>query len=657
MTDYMSTLNALKKEQHDKRIYCTLFHEGPYASINTRLIIDNESREANEVVWTAMAIIDLMLEQMEHDEPSMTTDLFTLVADGERMQLDPAVLVLDGEESELTRWQAFREQFLSGAHLEFGHQFINEPDEHYTPGFGIPKLFADLLEGGKFAQWVTMTVNLDNGDYGTWKTFRNPCPQRQWRFRQRRGEEFLGQSYWMNGMRDGQYVCGEIPFVRNDVAMMSAGSWYQSTGPDWTDCDDQRGIILTLMPNIPDALLERLVALGHKFNEKLRCDVEMNLTPNETIELKGNREPLSLDERVELYRSWYGMDSATEQQLVERAERDDEAERRDEAERSQGSRPVQPRSWDDDNELMVRIYLERFAEMREYFTDEEVEAFLASNPRVQELLTRHAAEKYTEDEIRLYRFGVSLLTMLQVAQQYEEKKQSREQRLSYGTSRPEDEAPLLPLSACGWPEHLIEKARSLPEALKESPAIIRKGWMGEYRESVELEGMNDMSHNDAFHLWELFEYGLKLQITNISLNSHEDVLTLEALLNEMAELEEAAHTTDPVVEEGQELKTCLVTLLNNLWESTLDRDDPRRSMLTDENTALYEPVYYDNLLTNREMYAYLRSTGDCNMEGSAIRNEPFDFEATDDGVFARLRFRRENGRFIHEVSLLDGEEG
>ena len=52
----------------------------------------------------------------------------------------------------------------------------------------------------------------------------------------------------------------------------------------------------------------------------------------------------------------------------------------------------------------------------------------------------------------------------------------------------------------------------------------------------------------------------------------------------------------------------------------------------------------------------MRSIGYCYMEGSAIRNEPFDFDATDDGVFARLRFRRENGRFIHEVSFLDGEE-
>ena len=188
MKDYESTLNALKEEQQSNPIYCTLYHDGPYASINTHLIIENESREANEVVWTAMAIIDLMLEQMEHDEPSMTTDLFTLVADGERMQLDPAVLVLDGEESELTRWLAFRERFLNGAHLEFGHQFISEPDEQYTPRFGIPKLFADLLEGGKYAQWVTMTVNLDNGDYGAWKTFRNPCPQRQWWLSQRCGD-------------------------------------------------------------------------------------------------------------------------------------------------------------------------------------------------------------------------------------------------------------------------------------------------------------------------------------------------------------------------------------------------------------------------------------------------------------------------------------
>ena len=67
MKDYMSTLNALKKEQQNVPIYCTLYDDGCLASINTHLIIGNESHEANEVVWMAMAIVDLMLEQMERE--------------------------------------------------------------------------------------------------------------------------------------------------------------------------------------------------------------------------------------------------------------------------------------------------------------------------------------------------------------------------------------------------------------------------------------------------------------------------------------------------------------------------------------------------------------------------------------------------------------
>ena len=660
MKDYMSTLNALKEEQQNVPIYCTLYDNGCHASINTHLIIENESHEANEVVWMAMAIVDLMLEQMERDEPSTTTDLFTLVADGERMQFDPAVLVLDGEESELTRWHTFRERFLNGANLEFGHQYISEPDEQYTPIFGIPRLFADLLEGGKFAQWVTMIVNLDNGDYGTWKAFRTSCPQRQWRLRQRCGDDFFGQSYWMNGLRDGQYVCGEIPFVQDDAAMMSVGSWYQSMDRDWTDCDDQPGIILTLMPNIPNAFLEKVATLGRKFNEKLSCDVEMNLTPYESITLKGNREPLSLDERVELYRSWYGMDSATDQQLAARAHRDDEAER------NQESKPVRPKSWEDDNEQVIRIYLDRFAEMRRYFNDEEVEAFLASNPRVQELLTRHAAEKYTEDEIRLYRFGVSLLTLIEIIDRHDSDAKMKEMLKANDKPHQQDDTALSALIAYGWPEHLIEKARTLPDELKKNPSIVKKSLIGEreYMDEVYLQGMNDLCRNDEIRLIDIYHYGINIRVTHISLNSREDVLTLEALLNEMAELENEAHTTDPVFDEDEDWPISLVLAmgygysLEALWMNTLDEDDERRPHREpDAFVSETETDHYNNVLTNREMYARMRSIGYCYLEDSAIQNEPFDFDATDDGVFARLRFRRDNGRFIHEVSFLDGEEG
>ena len=45
MKDYMSTLNALKEEQQNNPIYCTLYGDGCHASINTHLIIDNASHE------------------------------------------------------------------------------------------------------------------------------------------------------------------------------------------------------------------------------------------------------------------------------------------------------------------------------------------------------------------------------------------------------------------------------------------------------------------------------------------------------------------------------------------------------------------------------------------------------------------------------------
>ena len=141
-------------------------------------------------------------------------------------------------------------------------------------------------------------------------------------------------------------------------------------------------------------------------------------------------------------------------------------------------------------------------------------------------------------------------------------------------------------------------------------------------------------------------------------------MTLEALLNEMAELEKAAQNTDPVFNEDEDWPISLILAMNYgfsleaLWMNTLDEDDERRPQREpDAFVSETETGHYDNVLTDREMYERMRSIGYCYMEGSAIRNEPFNFEATDDGVFARLRFRRENGRFIYEVSFLDGEEG
>ena len=178
-----------------------------------------------------------------------------------------------------------------------------------------------------------------------------------------------------------------------------------------------------------------------------------------------------------------------------------------------------------------------------------------------------------------------------------------------------------------------------------------------------MQAMNDMSHNDDVHLNDIYHYGFNLRVTHISLNSREDVSTLEALLNEMAELEKEAHTTDPVFDDDEDWPISLVLAmgygfsLEALWMNTLDEDDERRPHREpDAFVSETETGHYDNVLTNREMYARMRAIGYCYMDDSAIQNEPFTFEATDDGVFARLRFRRENGHFIHEVSFLEDEE-
>jgi hypothetical protein len=90
--------------------------------------------------------------------------------------------------------------------------------------------------------------------------------------------------------------------------------------------------------------------------------------------------------------------------------------------------------------------------------------------------------------------------------------------------------------------------------------------------------------------------------------------------------------------------------LSLLWASTLARDDRRRDAVVAENCLSDDR---GDIVTNREFNEYLLRTGACMSETNVLVNGPFTFEAMDDDIKARLRFRRDGDRFIHEVSILD----
>lgn len=643
MNNLKKTSAALLEKIGNEPIYCTLYPGAAMGSIDTRLVIDNGDDTAREVVDWIVSIVDCMLEQIDRDEPSDSTDYFTMVADGKRMHFDPAELMLDGDESEIARWKGFRERFLKGRELEFEHQFISEPFGDIEPNFGIPGLLADLLRDGRFAQTVTMTVVRDNGDYTNWREFRLPNHQRKWRFMQRSEYCFFGQNFWMCGMFNDRFVCGEVPFIQDDAALMSIGSWHQSNSADIED--GLEGIRLVLAPNMKPEIKEKALALLHRFRAALNCDVEAKLSPWEYLRINRTVEPLSKEERMDFIRDKYihsyglaaGISDEKLKWFVEEESWETEKER--------GRKPAET------NEQMVRAWLPWFEEARRHFTDEEAERLEACCPRVHGLMTRHAAEKYNESEIEAYRFGVSLLCMQSVLGACRQRNEDRENHALFFDA---DKRRPVALEELGWPMDLVRKAEALTGQLKDKPK-------NAYGRELEIVGMNDTTDQEGIALETMYNEGAYIRIFNITLNCREDAKKLENLLNELMVLERLCQVSDDNENEDglKEEKPAPLSLcaamgwyndLSLLWASTLAQDDRRRDAVVAENSLSDDR---GGIVTNREFYEFLLRTGACLSETNKVVNEPFTFEAMDDDIRARLRFRRDGDRFIHEVSILD----
>ena len=631
MKNYESVHSDLAKLLGYDKLYCELYGGGGLASITSRVVIDNSTREADAVVERLINFIDCMLEQIQHDEPGRTTDFFILTADDERLQFDAYELALDGDKPEWDRWNDIRTRFLNGNRLELEHQLIVDPDDKVDVEFGMPKLLDDLLQGGRLARWVTLTVIRDNGDYSDWHEFRKPYHQDIWKLHQKEDYfPFLGQRFWMNGSFNGEYVCGEVPFVRDEAAVMGIGSWYQSEQV-WHDGDDQEGIYLTLAPNADKDTIDKALTLMGKFYSQLQCSVEIRNLQEKPIQFDRKRERMTNEEYLGLLMRQNGF-------LSEKISEDPTQYLDMLKENDEHPKPVTKVS--PTNAEEVRAFLECFARMREYFTDAEVEELLSRNTELQALYTRHAAGVYTEEEIRLYRFGLCVCLLLEDVKRWAEYKRMLERvhEEDHGAMNISDDM-LKDYSA-----ELFEKVASLPEAVTRLPKDV---WDNEY-----YVGMNDLSTQEATLQFYQLSQGIVMRVTDTCLESAEDLRTLEGLMNELSDLEAELQRDydDPYEKYGESAvriplfyAACYSYGLAELWQRLLPKDDPRRGDL-----SMDYPV-----LTNREFRDYLNETGDCWERANHVLHEDVYFESMDMGTHARLRFRRENGRYIHEISMLD----
>lgn len=500
----------------------------------------------------------------------------------------------------------------------------------------MPKLLEEPLKGGRLAKWVTLTVILDNEDYRDWREYSRPYHQDIWKqyyyekaYEERGYYDFQGQRFWMNGLYNGEYICGEVPFVQDEAAVLSISNWLQSNHDDGfcMDIDDSLGVRLTLAPNTRPEIVTRALKLAGRFYDQLQCSIEVSAGLEGPVTLGRAREPLPREEQQNLKRSLKAVEACDTPEDIMRIFSSLQKDK------------SKPYCGPQTNEESVRFFLEVFAKMRTRFTDDEVNTLLSANTDFQELWTRHAAEKYSEEEIRLYRFGVCVLLVLDGLESQERKGECAK----WGKECKEAALDM------GWPVELVEKIRPLPEEMEELKAMLEK--MGNYE--LYFVGMNDLAASEAVNMYDsLWTYGIYIRISEIRLDSSEDINKLEGLLNELSDIEGDAQRNayDPFKENGDSVYR--TSLYRNseysnsflaLWKYLLPVDDPRR----DENEDT-SPV-----LTNREYLEYLRETGDCWMEPDKIMHDVVCFESMDMGTHARLRFRRENGRYIHEISMLD----
>lgn len=560
------------------------------------LRIDNSQHRADEVVRRVIDYADCMIEELSQIEDYWSEahfrgfweymDRFIFVVDGERAECnvreltqgdtssdirkDEPIRRLPAKELEAKRaqWAALRERFLQGERLEVEHLYISEQVPGIGWSDGLPSLLSDLLEGGRLADCVTLQLVEDAND---------PFDPNS-----RNAGECQAQRYmWINGLLRGEYVCGEVPFVRDDGLIRSVGSWRQSCPTD--DLYSDEGITLYLAPSTDPALLARAKACALKLKSELGAQLEYTLSKDD---------------------SFYGEEFPSHELT---------------------------------NEQSVRLWLERFGQIRAHFTDEEARQMLACAVPVQELFTRHSEGKYAPEEIELYRFGISVWTLLDVQEKLRKNTQG---------------APATAGLRLEWPEALQQKASALPEELRRGPGLSDG-------HGIFLVGMGDLSSAEGANVMGLSMDGAYIKIFDIRLNGLDDVRRAEALFNELADILREAQEKyhEPSLPKLPSEEWCLHRSLYSALqgdelfltycESCSDEDLKR--VLT-RNSIDFEGV---KTVTDRECLAFIQSAGKDWGEANCFDPQEITFEAQDTGVNARLRFRLEDGRFIHEVAVLE----
>ena len=309
----------------------------------TRIDIDNTSGKATEAIERIISYVDALLYEVDIKEPAGATDRFTFILDDERYSLDIDYMAQDADDEDWECWQFLRSEILSAKQIHIEYRYVGDADvAEDLLETGLKHMLDDVLADGMLANCVRFCIQIATGGSDEGEGLEAHC------------RRYL----WINGIHNGQYICGEIPFEKNDELIRSCGGWRQSDSA----CNDCDGIFLNLHPRTSPLLLNRLRKCIKDFTRKIHCNAEIMLSPEE-------------------YRRRY-MDDVS----------------------SYITPSMTDKAMDDKEQ-------KEFPDLRKYFSADEVDCLLNRYPTLSRLYVKHADESYTTDDLERIRFLWTLVLM------------------------------------------------------------------------------------------------------------------------------------------------------------------------------------------------------------------------------------------------------
>lgn len=554
---------------------------------DARIDVDNSARKATELIESILIYADAMLFEVDALEPSCVSDVMSFTWNDERYVLDMDHMLCDACEAEWENWKDVRREILAAGRLHVEYSYETDAEEAgELIGCGIQGMLEKLLADGQLADCVKLSMRVEPVHGGV--EFDDGLASEPCRL------------LWMNGMHNGSYVCGEVPYEKNDALIRSYGAWRQS---EYDDGMDENGIILRLHPRTSPALLNRLRRSAKQFASKVNCNMEYFLS------CEDHRR--AYVEENSSYLTASMMDKAV-----------DDAEQRN------------------------------FSDLRVYFSKEEVEELLNRYPKLSSLYIRHAGTDYSADELERIRFLWTLVLMERMegpsraiccGYSVTHSSQPSEEYLKLFERLPKE----IRFKLYGGSNYEISNNEETGQKVyRLTDGDQFKGF------AYTRTGIGDLSIQDDNVNRSIHENGYFIRLNLIYLNGMDDVREMCSFLDELKQIEQLAQAETGLPVE----KT------NSASEAQAFSPDPMEFMWYKEEENLVGSAL-ENLdrlpkITRREFHAQLEQQNPVGMnrlmvfDGERVRDN-VTFEAENNSQWAHLNFRLEQGKHICEIAHIE----